>query len=84
MLFQAKDRKRIHSDQVDYDYFRENDEDPGPMEMAFAGLSRRSFLGLNSSVSPSIRSDAGTRAALRAGAKNAKLWRMKRKGQFRM
>lgn len=35
MLFQAKDRKRIHSDQVNYDYFRENDEDPGPMEMAF-------------------------------------------------
>ena len=35
MLFQVKDRKRIHSDQVDYDYFRENNEDPGPMEMAF-------------------------------------------------
>ena len=35
MLFQAKDRKRTHSEQIDYDYFRENDEDPGPMEMAF-------------------------------------------------
>ena len=35
MLFQAKDRKRIHSDQINYDYFRENDEDPELMEMAF-------------------------------------------------
>ena len=35
MLFQEKDRKRIYSDQVNYDYFRENDEDPGAMEMAF-------------------------------------------------
>ena len=35
MLFQAKDRKRIHSDQIDYDYFAENHEDPSLMEMAF-------------------------------------------------
>ncbi len=35
ILFQAKDRKRIHSDQVNYDYFRERNEDPGLMEMAF-------------------------------------------------
>lgn len=36
MLFQEKDRKRIRSDQIDYDYFKENDEDPGLMEMAFS------------------------------------------------
>jgi hypothetical protein len=35
MLFQEKDRQRTHSDQINYDHFRENDEDPGPMEMAF-------------------------------------------------
>ena len=35
MLFQDKDRKRIHCDQIDYDYFKENDEDPRSMEMAF-------------------------------------------------
>lgn len=35
MLFQPKDRKRIRSDQIDYDYFKENNEDPGPMEMGF-------------------------------------------------
>lgn len=35
MLFQPKDRKRIRSDQIDYDYFKENDEDPAPMEMGF-------------------------------------------------
>lgn len=35
MLFQAKDRKRLHSDQVNYDYFREHNEDPGLMEMSF-------------------------------------------------
>lgn len=35
MLFQPKDRKRIRSDQIDYDYFKENNEDPAPMEMGF-------------------------------------------------
>ena len=35
MLFQVEDRKRINSDQINYDYFRENNEDPGAMEMAF-------------------------------------------------
>lgn len=35
MLFQAMDRKPIHSDQVNYDYFRENGKNPGPIEMAF-------------------------------------------------
>lgn len=34
MLFQAKDRKRLHSDQIDYNYFTENGQDPGLMEMA--------------------------------------------------
>lgn len=40
MLFQASDRKRIHSDQIDYDYFRENGQDPEPMEMAFCRTLR--------------------------------------------
>lgn len=35
MLFQSKDRKRVRSEGIDYEYFAENDEDPGPMEMAF-------------------------------------------------
>lgn len=34
MLFQEKDRKRVRSDQINYDYFRDQDEDPGAMEMA--------------------------------------------------
>lgn len=34
-LFQEKDRKRCKSDQINYDYFEENDEDPIEMEMAF-------------------------------------------------
>lgn len=33
-LFQEADRKAIRSDQIDYDYFAENDEDPTSMEMA--------------------------------------------------
>jgi hypothetical protein len=35
-LFQEIDRKRLKSDQIDYGYFVESREDPGPMEMAFA------------------------------------------------
>jgi hypothetical protein len=35
MLYQASDRQRVRSDQINYDYFREKDEDPGAMEMAF-------------------------------------------------
>jgi hypothetical protein len=35
ILFQPKDRKRVSSQEIDYEYFAENDEDPGPMEMAF-------------------------------------------------
>ena len=84
MLFQAKDRKRIHSDQVNYDYFREHDEDPGPMEMAFCRPLKEVVPRIEPWVSPSIRSDASTRAALRSGVKNAKLWRMRRKSQFPM
>ena len=34
-LFQEEDRKFVRSDQIDYDYFAESGEDPGPMEMAF-------------------------------------------------
>jgi len=36
MLFQAKDRKRIRSKQIDYEYFQEVDEEPASMEMAFS------------------------------------------------
>lgn len=35
MLFQEQDRKCVHSDQIDYDYYKEENEDPGLMEMAF-------------------------------------------------
>lgn len=34
-LFQEKDRKRLPSDAINYEYFEENKKDPGPMEMAF-------------------------------------------------
>jgi hypothetical protein len=34
-LFQEDDRQAVRSDQIDYDYFQEQDEDPTPMEMAF-------------------------------------------------
>jgi hypothetical protein len=40
-LFQAEDRKRIPSDQINYEYFKEKGEDPGPMEMAFCRSLRR-------------------------------------------
>ncbi len=36
MLFQEHDRQRLRSDQINYDWFAENQEDPGPMEMAFS------------------------------------------------
>jgi hypothetical protein len=35
MLFQEQDRKRVHCDQVDYEYCEQHDEDPAPMELAF-------------------------------------------------
>ncbi|MBF0108702.1 MAG: hypothetical protein HQL76_05965 [Magnetococcales bacterium] len=35
-LFQEKDRQRRRSDQINYDYFVETNQDPAPMEMAFA------------------------------------------------
>ena len=35
MLFQHGDRKRIRSEQIDYEYFNEIDEEPESMEMAF-------------------------------------------------
>jgi hypothetical protein len=40
-LFQAQDRKRTRSDQIDYEYFKERGEDPGAMEMAFSRLLRQ-------------------------------------------
>lgn len=35
-LFQEQDRKRIRSDQIDYEYFECEQESPGGMEMAFS------------------------------------------------
>ena len=34
-IFQEKDRKAIKSDQLDYDWYEEEGEDPTPSEMAF-------------------------------------------------
>lgn len=34
-LFQETDRRRVRSEQIDYDYFAENGEDPADVEMAF-------------------------------------------------
>ena len=36
VLFQEGDRKRLRSEQIDYDYFADSGEDPGPMETALA------------------------------------------------
>lgn len=36
MLFQDKDLKGVPSDQINYEYYTESNEDPGPMERAFA------------------------------------------------
>ena len=33
-LFHEKDRMRLKSDRIDYDYFKETGEDPSEMEMA--------------------------------------------------
>ena len=54
-LFQDADRKRTYSDQIDYDYFRENDEDLASMEMAFVRklkdiLPRLDLLGFTREV----------------------------------
>lgn len=35
-LFQEPDRKRMRSEQIDYDYFERNELGPGEMEMAFS------------------------------------------------
>jgi hypothetical protein len=35
-LYQEKDRKRLRSEQINYDYYAENGEDPGPQEMALS------------------------------------------------
>ncbi len=34
-LFQRSDRRPIHSDQIDYEYYEQEKEDPTPMEMVF-------------------------------------------------
>jgi hypothetical protein len=49
-LFQEQDRRAVHSDQINYDHFRETGDDPTPMEMAFVRklkdvLPRLSLLG---------------------------------------
>ncbi len=49
-LFQTKDRKRIHSEQIEYEYFEKSGEDPASMEMGFTRklkdiLPRLDFLG---------------------------------------
>jgi len=36
MLFQERDRQRLRSDQINYEWFAEHQKDPGPMEMAFS------------------------------------------------
>ena len=33
-LFQSGDRKRVRSDQIDYDYYADNDEELAPNELA--------------------------------------------------
>lgn len=40
MLFQEQDRKRLRSDQVDYEWYAQHQEDPASMEMAFSRTLR--------------------------------------------
>ena len=51
-LFQEKDRKAMKSDQLDYDWYKEEGEDPTPSEMAFTRslkeiIPRLELLGFN-------------------------------------
>jgi hypothetical protein len=51
-IFREQDRKAIKSDQVDYDWYEENDEDPTASEMAFTRplkyvVPRLELLGFN-------------------------------------
>jgi hypothetical protein len=51
-IFQEKDRKAIKSDQLDYDWYEEEGEDPTPSEMAFTRplkhvVPRLELLGFN-------------------------------------
>ena len=51
-LFQEMDRKRVESDQINYDYFEREGEDPASMEMAFVRslqdiVPRLELLGFN-------------------------------------
>jgi hypothetical protein len=51
-IFQEQDRKPVKSDQIDYDWHEEEDEDPTPSEMAFTRplkyvLPRLELLGFN-------------------------------------
>lgn len=39
-LFQQQDRKRMRSDQIDYEYFEREQQSPGDMEMAFCRTLR--------------------------------------------
>ncbi|MFZ2329011.1 MAG: HEPN/Toprim-associated domain-containing protein [Rhodoferax sp.] len=54
-LFQEKDRKRLHCEQVNYAYYEEHGEDPAAMEMSFcrplrAVLPRLEILGVRLSA----------------------------------
>ncbi|TWE23663.1 hypothetical protein FHX69_4954 [Prauserella muralis] len=51
-IFQEQDRKAIKSDQINYDWYEENDEDPTPSEAAFTRplkyvVPRLELLGFN-------------------------------------
>src|SRR3954447_25679857 len=51
-IFQEQDRKAIRSDQLDYDWYKEEAEDPTPSEMAFTRplkqvVPRLELLGFN-------------------------------------
>jgi hypothetical protein len=41
MLFQDQDRQRLRSDQINYEWHEEHEEDPAPMEMAFTRPLRK-------------------------------------------
>jgi hypothetical protein len=41
MLFQERDRQRLRSDQIDYEWHAEHKEDPASMEMAFSRSLRK-------------------------------------------
>ena len=79
MLFQERDRIRLRSDQINYEYFAENDEDPGPIEMAFFRPLREVVPRLDLLGFTLDERSSNTRHAVKLVARNERTLRTMRK-----